>query len=121
MEDKRTKILVVDDEPEVASTLKNFLSIKGFEVSEAASGETALRIMENKKFDLVLLDIVMHGIMGSAIAKTIKDKYPATKIIIVTAYPEEGINISKDVIIDGIFIKPFGLEALYDKLLSLSY
>ncbi len=119
MKDRRIKILVVDDDPEIADTLRHFLSVKGYDVTRAYRGEEALRILENKKVDLVLLDIMMHGIRGTMVAKAIRDRYPNVKIIVVTAYPEEGKKISKDIALEGLFIKPFGVQGLYNKLLAL--
>ena len=119
MEDKKIKILVVDDEPEIADILKCSLSVRGYAVERAFSGEEALRIIAGKKIDLVILDIMMHGIRGTDVAKIIKDKYPDTKIIVVTAYPEEGSKLSKEINLAGLYIKPFGLEEFYNKLLTL--
>lgn len=120
MEEKKKKILVIDDEPDIINSVKRFLSMKNFDVRNANSGEEALRILESENFDIVLLDIIMHGINGDAIAKIIKDKYPDTKIIIVTAHPEAGYRVSSNVIIDGVFIKPFCLEDIYTKLTALT-
>lgn len=119
MEDKKMNILVIDDEPEIADTLKRCLSVRGYEVDRAFSGEDALRIIADKRIDLVVLDIMMHGIRGTSVAKIIKDKYPDTKIIVVTAYPEEGKKLSEEVQLEGLFIKPFGLQEFYNKLLTL--
>ena len=120
MENKRTKILVVDDESEVLDTLKHFLSVKGYEVMGAYSGKEALRILENKKVDLILLDIMMPGMRGTTIAKIIKDRYPDIKIMVVTAYPEEGRKVSQDIVLEGLFIKPLGTQELYNRLLNIT-
>ena len=119
MKDEKTKILVVDDESEIADTLKHFLSARGYEVTSAYSGEEALNILKHKSIDLVLLDIMMHGMRGTAIAKIIKDRYPQIKIIVVTAYPEEGRKVSRAIALDGLFFKPLGVQELYDKLIGL--
>jgi len=119
MEEKKKKILVVDDEPEIINYLKRFLSIRSFEVRNAYSGEEALRILETEPIDIVLLDIIMHGINGDAVARIIKEKYPSTKVIIVTASREACYRVNSNVILDGIFIKPYCLEDLATKLASL--
>lgn len=119
MLNEKIKILVIDDEPDVVNILKRFLSRKGYEIMNAYSGEQALSILETERVDLVLLDIIMHGINGETVAKIIKDKYPNVKIIIVTAYPEAGNRIARNIALEGLFIKPCGLEDLYNKLLKL--
>ena len=119
MKDEKTKILVVDDESEIADTLKHFLSARGYEVTSAYSGEEALNILKHKSIDLILLDIMLHGTRGTAIAKIIKNNYPQIKIIVVTAYPEEGRKVSQAIALDGLFFKPLAVQELYDKLIGL--
>ncbi len=113
------KILIIDDEPDVGNVLKHYLSARRFDVFISNSGEAGLKILEKEKVDLVLLDLVMHGMSGRVVAKIIKEKYPNTKIILVTAYPDEADLTSLNVPIDGCFIKPAGLEDLYNKLLAM--
>jgi CheY-like chemotaxis protein len=119
MVNKKAKILVVDDEPEIVDTLKHFLSVKGYEVMGSFNGKEALNILEKEKMDLILLDVMMPGIKGTDVAKIIKEKYPSVKIIIVTGYPQEGENLSKDRQLDSVFIKPVRIEELYNKLSEL--
>jgi CheY-like chemotaxis protein len=119
MEDKQAKILIVDDEPEIVSTLKHFFSNKGYEVSGAIDGKQALDILEKEEIGLILLDIMMPGITGSEIAKFVKTKYPSIKLIVVTGYPEEGQKLAQETILDGLFIKPVGINELYVKLLDV--
>lgn len=120
MSGKKVKILVIDDEPDVVVFLEKFLSLRGYEIVNAYSGEEALTILESESVDLVLLDIVMHGIDGAAVAKIINEKYPQVKILIVTAYPEAGNRIIKSARIEGLFIKPHGLEELYNEIIRLN-
>ncbi|UCC95691.1 MAG: response regulator, partial [Candidatus Omnitrophota bacterium] len=118
MEEKKAKILVVDDEPEMVAILKHFLQLKGYEAIGALSGEEALRILEREGVDLVLLDIMMPGIKGTEIAKTIREKYPASKIIVVSGYSNEIEKLSKDSPLEGAFVKPINVGELYDKLIE---
>jgi DNA-binding response OmpR family regulator len=118
MQDKKSKILVVDDEPDIADTLRHFLSAKGYDVISALSGEEALHILSEEKVDLILLDIMMPGIKGTEVAKIIKERYPHIKIIIVTGYSDEAEGLSKVHLLDGIFIKPVHIQELYNKLME---
>lgn len=120
MQNKRIKILVVDDESEVLDTLKHFLSVKGYEIMGAYSAKEALNILKNKRIDLILLDIMMPGMRGTTVAKIIKDRYPDIKIMVVTAYPEEGRKISQEMVLEGLFIKPLGTQELYNRLLNIT-
>ncbi|MCU0665683.1 MAG: response regulator [Candidatus Omnitrophica bacterium] len=111
-----TRILVVDDEPEVGETLKRYLSVRNFQVTTAYNAETALRMLESHPADIVILDILMHGMNGQACARIIKEKYPNTKIMVVTAYPDMAFSLSREITLHGCFIKPAGIEEIYHKL-----
>lgn len=114
--EKKSKILIVDDEVEIVSALSDFFKLKGYEVNGALSGEEALSFLENASVDLVLLDIRMPGIWGNEVAKIIKQKYPDIRVIILTAFPEEQIRLDSDLRVDGFFVKPIGFQELYNKL-----
>lgn len=119
MENQKAKILIVDDEPDIVEALKHFFSAKGYKAIGAFSGEKALGILEKERVDLVLLDIRMPGLQGTEVAKIIKDRYPYIKLIVITAYPEEGKRLARDTVLDGLFIKPVGVQELYSKLLDI--
>lgn len=116
MESEKAKLLIVDDELGIVNTLKDFLSLKGYTVIGASSGEEALSILEKDKPDLVLLDIKMPGLKGTEVAKIIKESYPSMKVAILTGYPDEADKLLKDDFLEGVFIKPVRLRELYDKL-----
>jgi two-component system KDP operon response regulator KdpE len=59
-----SRILVVDDEPQLRRALRSTLSALGFVVADAESGEAALEMVRAEKFDLILLDINMPGLSG---------------------------------------------------------
>ncbi len=114
------KLLVVDDDPDVGYFMKHYLSFRKFEVSVAHSAEQALAMLKEHPADIILLDMLMKGATGKSAAKIIKEKYPNTKIIVLTAYPEMAKSIETEVALEGIFTKPMGLEEIYTKLTALS-
>lgn len=116
MEEKKTSILVVDDEPDVVCVLRNFLARKGYNVSGASSGEKALELLEKEKADLVLLDIVMPGLQGTEVAKIVRQKYPHTKIVVATAFPRESDQLNEEAMMQAMVTKPFRLNELLQKL-----
>lgn len=67
------KILVVDDNPEVRSTIRMILEKEGHKVAEAVNGPKALEIVRAEKPDLILLDVMMPEVDGWKVAKTIKE------------------------------------------------
>ena len=116
MDAHKTKILIVDDEPDIVETLKDYLGRRGYAVIGALSGEEALNILEKEKADLILMDIMMPGIKGTDASRLIKQKYPSVKVLILTAYPQETEALVKENILEGVFAKPLSMQELYDKL-----
>jgi len=116
MHDERTKVLIVDDETEVVDTLRHFLDLKGYETRGSYDAEGALSILEKEKIDLILLDLMLPGISGQEAVQIIRSKYPSVKIVIVTAYGDEGQRLFKEERLAGVFIKPMGIQQLYSRL-----
>jgi DNA-binding NtrC family response regulator len=83
---KPYKILIVDDELSVRSSLEEWFLEDGFKVVTAESGEQALNIMHSGPYDLILLDIKMPGMDGITLQRKIKEIDPQAIIIIMTAY-----------------------------------
>ena len=111
-EEKKYKILVVDDEDDLCEILKFNLETEGYQVTTANSAEDALEL-DIASFDLLLLDVMMGGMSGFAMAKQLKAN-PATAnvpIIFLTARDTEndtvtGFNLGADDYIS----KPFSLR-----------
>jgi DNA-binding NtrC family response regulator len=84
--DYAARVLVVDDEQPVQVTLKEVLSREGYEVLTASSGQEALQVMRDTAIDLVMVDLKMEGMDGLALMGEIKQRWPATVLIILTGY-----------------------------------
>ena len=82
-------ILSVDDEPAILVSRQLILENEGYQVLSATDGEQALRMFAGQPVDLVLLDYVMPGMDGGAVAKEIKNHNPQVPIVLVTASPVE--------------------------------
>lgn len=85
------RILVVDDEIAVCDLLKDFLSLKNYEVFTASNGYTAINKAKEVCPHLVMLDIVMPGISGMEVLKEIKKLNSKTGVIMITAVPDQGV------------------------------
>lgn len=81
-------ILVVDDELHMCNILRRILEREGYKVITALNGETAIRITEEKKPDVILLDIMMPGIDGIEVFRRIRKMSTTTRIIYFTAKAE---------------------------------
>jgi two-component system response regulator AtoC len=85
--DAKARILVVDDEEVVRLSYARILEQMDCDAQAAADGEQALQAMAERQFDVVLLDLRMPGAHGLEILKTIKQRWPASEVVIVTGYP----------------------------------
>lgn len=82
------KILIIDDEVNVALLLSKFLTRNGFDVTTAATGTSGMEFLKNGSFDLVLCDFRLEDTDGREMLKNIKLQYPKTGVIIITGYSD---------------------------------
>ncbi len=81
-----TRVLVVDDERNMRTTLADILEDAGFDVSTADCGEKAVKMCGKRAFDAVLMDVRMPGIDGVEAFRLIKRKDQAVRVIMMSAY-----------------------------------
>lgn len=108
-------ILVVDDEDPVRSGIAQGLAKRGYDVIEASSGEEALDMSSQERFDLILLDIKMPGINGIQVLNRLKDKYPDATVVMLTAVPDPDLLIEptvRELGAEGYLKKPIRLSDL---------
>jgi DNA-binding response OmpR family regulator len=80
------RIMIIEDDEEMRSLLKDFFQEEGFETDSASNGVDGLRILSKDRFDLVITGIRMHGLTGLDILPKIRGLKPETPIIVITAY-----------------------------------
>ena len=110
---EQTKILVVDDEARMRKLVKDFLTIKGYQVIEAGDGEEAVEIFfQQKDIALILLDVMMPKMDGWEVLKTIR-LHLKVPIIMLTARGEERDELQGfDLGVDEYISKPFSPKIL---------
>lgn len=108
-----SKILVVDDEPQIRLLLEEFLTSLGHTVRLAGGGEQALQLLQTEAFEGVLVDLKMAKLGGMELLRLIKLSHPTLPVIMMTGYPsvEVAVEAMKEGAIDFI-TKPLRLEAL---------
>lgn len=82
------KILIIDDEVNVALLLSKFLTRNGFDVQTASNGNAGMELLKNGEFNLVLCDFRLEDTDGREMLKNIKMQYPKTGVIIITGYSD---------------------------------
>jgi DNA-binding NtrC family response regulator len=112
----RIPILIVDDEPIVRDSIRDWLTDSGYSVLTAGSGEEALDVLQTHAIGVLILDIRLPGRTGISVLKEVRQKHPDIKTIIITAYPSsylstEAINLGAlDYLVKPII--PVDLERL---------
>ncbi len=104
------KILVIDDEKDIRELLKFYLEREGYKVETGGDGESALRIAGKEGFDLILLDLMLPGLDGLEVCRTLRSD-PRTSdlpIIMLTAKGDETDRIvGLEIGADDYITKPF--------------
>jgi len=86
-EKTKKKILIVDDEITVCKSIRKALVSDEYEVDIALSGEEALSKEDDKKYDLIISDLMMPGLSGMDLLKALKTRNSLAKVIMITGYP----------------------------------
>lgn len=106
-------ILIVDDEPIVRESLRDWLKDAGYQVATAETGEEALEMMKDRDFGVVILDVRLPGKTGIRVLREVKALKPEIKSIIITAYPTvELADEAKQLGAVDYLIKPIAPEDL---------
>lgn len=80
------KILIVEDEETLRESLERVLSREGYNVVSIDSAETALNLLDNDLYDLIITDVILPGITGIELLKKIKERAPEQIVVIMTAF-----------------------------------
>ena len=80
------RILVVDDETNIRTALAKILEREGHAVVTADCGDSALGLLQDTAFDLVVTDLKMVGVSGMQVLQAVKRLHPDTEVILLTAY-----------------------------------
>jgi two-component system KDP operon response regulator KdpE len=111
-----SRILVVDDEPQLRRSLRSTLSALGFTVADAESGETALEKLREEKFDLVLLDINMASLSGIETCRAIRARSDVVVLVLTVRDRAEDKIQALDAGADGYITKPFDINELLARI-----
>lgn len=110
---EKSRILVVDDEEALRTVLSSELSGEGYDVDTASDGDEAIASVQNKHFDLVLLDIKMPGTDGFEVLKFIKKSFSDVRVIMLTGFADLKNAIeSKKLGAEDFVSKPYDLVDL---------
>lgn len=111
------RILVVEDDEKIASFIKKGLQEESYSVDVTDNGYEAIYLVETNSYDIVLLDLMIHGLSGMDVCKKIREKNIATPIIMLTARDAlkdkvEGLDSGAN----DYLTKPFAFEELLARI-----
>lgn len=116
----RSRILVVDDDPEILSLMRRGLSFAGYAVGEAANGEEALAAAHGGPPDLVVLDVLLPGLDGLAVCQRLRAAHRDLPILMLTAKGRVDDRVAGlDAGADDYLVKPFALDELLARIRAL--
>lgn len=112
-----SKILIVEDEPNIRMGLTDNLQFEGYEVDIAEDGEMGLKMILDGNYNLIILDVMMPKLSGFDVCRTVRGKNIDTPIILLTAKGEEidkvlGLELGAD----DYITKPFSLRELLARI-----
>ncbi|HOY12306.1 MAG TPA: sigma-54 dependent transcriptional regulator [Saprospiraceae bacterium] len=98
------KVLIIDDEEKLRTLLARIIGLEGFEVIQSADCKSALKKLEQNDFDVILCDVKLPDGNGVDLARQIKEKYPISEVILLTAYGNipDGVQAIKNGAFDYI-------------------
>ena len=111
-----TRILVVDDEPQIRRALRTSLSAHGYEVSTAGTGEEAIEVAADTSPHLIFLDLGLPDMDGTEVVKRLRG-FTAAPVIILSVRDAQSDKVAAlDAGADDYVTKPFGMEELLARL-----
>lgn len=109
------RILLVDDEPRLLHVVGLYLTMEGFEVTEASDGTEALAMLETQQFDLAILDVMMPGVDGIEVCRRIRSQ-PETQsmpvLVFTSLSADADVERARLAGANHLITKPFSLPGL---------
>ena len=110
------RILVIDDDPQIRRTMRTTLTAHGYEVGDARTGEEGLEKLRSEAYDLVLLDVNMHGMGGLETCRLIRSSSDIAIIMLTVSNSERDKVDALDAGADDYVTKPFSTPELLARI-----
>jgi DNA-binding NtrC family response regulator len=110
------RVLIVDDDPEIATMLSRSLLRRGFTIEAIPDPERALARAAESGFDAALLDLVMPGQDGMALALSLREKLPGLRVALLTGYTHSPLLQTAEREGMAVFIKPVVIHEIVEFL-----
>jgi CheY-like chemotaxis protein len=110
-------IMIVDDEPDIRSTVKAILEKEGYNVLAAVNADDCLERLKKQKIDLILMDIMMPGTPVKDVVPKIKQKIAYLSVVRTSEAEKEDLMKSKNIV--DFIQKPFDVKELVKRIKKL--
>ena len=111
-----TRILVVDDEPQIVRALRTGLKARGYDVLSASDGEGALQLVASESPDLIILDLSMSPMDGLEVCRRVRERSAVPIIVLSVRESEQDKVTALDLGADDYLVKPFGMDELLARI-----
>lgn len=114
------RVLIVEDEPELRELLKSNLEDEGYKVSAAPDGPTGLAHHREAAADIILLDLMLPGMDGLQVLRTLRENHDEVPVLMLTARSEPQMKVMGfEAGVDDYLTKPFSLSELLRRIQTL--
>jgi two-component system, OmpR family, response regulator MprA len=114
------RVLVVEDDPALADSLRRSMQFEGYETELTRSAEAAVAALHESAYDVVILDIGLPGVSGLELVRRMRREGDATAVLMLTARQMVGDRVAGlDAGADDYLVKPFDLEELLARIRAL--
>lgn len=115
----KIRVLLVDDEEELVSTVAERLGMRGFQVQAVTGGERAIELAEQQSFDVAVVDVKMPGVSGITVLRSIRRLRPRLPVLLLTGHglSEEGEEGMREGAFDYLY-KPVDIEDLVHSMMD---
>jgi CheY-like chemotaxis protein len=107
------RVLLVEDDETFCQFLSEILEAKGAEVVSITDGVDGYEKAWSYPYDLFIFDVRMPGLLGTEIAEALKEKNPAAKVILISAFADETLRKTAEKLRTPLLSKPFSAEDLF--------
>lgn len=119
-EKRKTPLLVVDDDRAVLKLLERIALRAGFDVTTARDGQQAMELLENRPFDIVIVDLMMPRVSGFDLVQKISALEPRPTVLVATAMTNGDVARLDDSMVRRVIRKPFDIEAVAKTLVEVA-
>lgn len=116
-------VLIVDDDPDLCDTLWDLLHEKGYRIGVAHSEQEASGLLTDASYKVIVIDLKLPDGDGSAVFRSVREKSPDSRVILITGYPAELEDLVRRVLAEGadaVCYKPFDVPALLETVHRLA-